>query len=176
MKYILVILFCCIYTIQISSHGTAMDMSSYILSRTPAYTYKQMFVESSFRKHIISKKGAVGTMQVMPQTATELMRQKISADILKDSTFCLLTGILYMTHLRRFWEKLGYSGKQLEQVTLMSYNGGPGYAIHRHFPKPTAKHICMMYWHYDNHNTIPIIQKHLPNPKPTKYVKLILED
>jgi hypothetical protein len=133
-----------------------------------------MFVESSYRHHIVSKRGAVGIMQVKPQTASEMFKTPITAEMLKDSAFCHIAGVCYMNKLRGFWRCLGYESLQLEQITLMSYNEGPGLTINRHYKGTVRKALNRAYWHYDNHQTFPKALNALAIPKVTKYVRDIL--
>ena len=172
MKYILVLLF--IYSIPITSRTSDTHIIKDILSREPAYTHRQMFIESSYRHHQISKQGAVGIMQVKPTTASELLHMPVTIKMLQDSAFCEFCGILYMNKLRRFWKALGYESKPLESMTLMAYNEGPGLTIKRHFKRAVAKQLCQAYWHYDNHNIMPLSLSFLTIPKSTKYTKDIL--
>ena len=76
MKYILFLL--CIYSIPITSHTSDTHIIADILSREPAYTHKQMFVESSYRHYKISRRGAVGILQVKPVTASELLHMSVT--------------------------------------------------------------------------------------------------
>ncbi len=77
-------------------------------------------VESGFRLEAVSKKGAIGLMQIMPETATWLGKQRaeeISPDDLLDPRINLSLGAYYFRFLLdRF---------PTEYAALAAYNAGP---------------------------------------------------
>lgn len=78
-------------------------------------------VESSFRPSVVSTKGAVGLMQLMPETAdwvAERVGKTVAAEDLMDPQTNIDLGTYYLRYLLdRF---------STEQAALAAYNGGPG--------------------------------------------------
>lgn len=86
----------------------------------PALIAAVIQVESSFRKEVVSPKGAVGLMQLMPDTAAWLAEQRgqvlVGADLLQPEVNIEL-GTYYLKYLLdRF---------PTEHSALAAYNGGP---------------------------------------------------
>lgn len=86
----------------------------------PALIAAVIQVESSFRPEVVSTKGAVGLMQLMPETATWVAEQTglttTNLDLLKPETNIQL-GVYYLKYLLdRF---------PTESAALAAYNGGP---------------------------------------------------
>ncbi|MBO4412688.1 MAG: lytic transglycosylase domain-containing protein [Clostridia bacterium] len=84
-------------------------------------------VESSFREDVVSSKGAVGLMQVMPETAKWLLNTKMNieydenADIeglLKKPNFNIKIGCFYLNYLKNKFADLN--------TALFAYNAGEG--------------------------------------------------
>lgn len=84
-------------------------------------------VESSFREDVVSKKGAVGLMQVKPTTAKWLLETKMSLeydknakveDLLKEPEFNIKIGCFYLKYLKNKFEDM--------QTALFAYNAGEG--------------------------------------------------
>lgn len=77
-------------------------------------------VESGFRPEVVSQKGALGLMQIMPDTATwlgEQKAQKISPEDLFNPEANIATGAYYLKYLLgRF---------PTEYAALAAYNAGP---------------------------------------------------
>ena len=78
-------------------------------------------VESSFRPDVVSSKGAVGLMQIMPETAVWLGQQKgisVQVENLTNPEENIQLGTLYLDYLlKRF---------PTECSALAAYNGGQG--------------------------------------------------
>jgi hypothetical protein len=92
----------------------------------PLFVASLIHVESRFDPSIVSYRGAVGLMQVMPTTAAYLMEQDgAEADLaalqarLSDPFFNLTVGIRYLAQLRD-----RYEGQA--RYFLAAYHGGPG--------------------------------------------------
>ncbi len=77
--------------------------------------------ESNFKETSISKRGAVGVMQIMPQTAQWLakkMKVEYSDDLLLDGEYNIMIGSYYLSYLLNYFEN--------EKVALCAYNAGQG--------------------------------------------------
>jgi hypothetical protein len=89
----------------------------------PAYVLSLIQVESNFRVHVVSPAGAIGLMQIMPQTASHLAKKYAipyrGRDSLKDPFLNLTLGITYLKELRT-----KYEGKS-PYFHLAAYNMGP---------------------------------------------------
>ena len=98
-----------------------------IIENCDKYNFEYGFVaslinaESGFNKDAISNKGAVGLMQIMPQTA-QFVCQKINESYdfnkLKDPSFNIKTGTYYLKYLKSKFDD--------EVVLLCAYNAGEG--------------------------------------------------
>ena len=98
-------------------------------------------VESNFNAHAVSPKGAMGLMQLMPQTAREL---NVSNPF--DPQQNVEAGVRHLRHL------LDNYGGDI-RLTLAAYNAGQG-AVERHGGIPRfretqdyVKRITNLYWH-----------------------------
>lgn len=80
-------------------------------------------VESGYRPDVVSRKGAIGLMQIMPETAAWLGTQRsesISAEDLFDPRLNVVLGAYYLKYLcERF---------PTEYAALAAYNAGPANA------------------------------------------------
>ncbi len=90
-------------------------------SFSPAFIFGVIYAESGFDAEAVSKKGAVGLMQIMPQTAG-FIAQRNGYDYLEsyltDPEYNIRTGCRYLSYLRaRFLE---------EETILAAYNAGEG--------------------------------------------------
>lgn len=77
--------------------------------------------ESGFNENAVSKKGAVGIMQIMPETARWLadkMHIEFSEDMLKDAEFNIQMGAFYISYLKEIFSN--------QKVVLCAYNAGIG--------------------------------------------------
>jgi len=76
-----------------------------------------MMVESSFKEHSLSYKGANGLMQLMPDTANELLaKSNIVADY-KEPSVNIKLGIQYLIYLEKKFVR--------RDLSLIAYNRGP---------------------------------------------------
>ena len=80
--------------------------------------YSVINVESGFRKDVVSSKGAVGLMQILPSTAQEIaLKLNIENLDLLNPEQNILIGTYYLSYLlKRFGN---------EKVALCAYNAGP---------------------------------------------------
>lgn len=80
-------------------------------------------VESNFRPHLESAKGAIGIMQLMPATAEELLQRSefkgYTRQDLTDPELNIRLGTLYIRQLSEWFD-------HNLPVTIASYNAGPG--------------------------------------------------
>ena len=83
--------------------------------------YSVIKIESNFREHIISHKGAVGLMQIMPPTGEWMAESHdlpYSREMLLDPVYNIKIGTLYLHYLMD-----RYDG-DIKKV-LVAYNAGP---------------------------------------------------
>jgi soluble lytic murein transglycosylase len=76
-----------------------------------------MMVESSFIEHSLSYKGANGLMQLMPDTANELLEKSKLITNYKEPSMNIKLGIQYLIHLEERFER--------RDLSLIAYNRGP---------------------------------------------------
>ncbi len=90
----------------------------------PAMISAVIFVESRFNSEAKSHKGALGLMQIMPETglwvAEQMMWRDFSAGDLLDPDKNLKVGIWYIAYLRHQYNQNDY-------LALASYNAGSRY-------------------------------------------------
>jgi soluble lytic murein transglycosylase-like protein len=87
---------------------------------SPIYIASLIAVESSFKQHAKSNVGALGLMQIMPNTAKIVARTKtISSTTIIDPNTNIRLGIRYLKTLER-----SYRGNRY--LALSAYNWGPG--------------------------------------------------
>lgn len=90
---------------------------------SPSLVGAMVFVESGFNPKVISHKGAMGLMQIMPNTgqwvAKELGETKYSTEDLLDPVKNLRVGTWYLAYLKRLYNGNVY-------LALASYNAGHG--------------------------------------------------
>ena len=88
---------------------------------SPELLLAVIFTESSFDPHAESEVGALGLMQLMPATATQLARELElewkSSDLLTDPEVNILLGSFYLRKLLHRYDDLN--------VALAAYNVGP---------------------------------------------------
>lgn len=83
----------------------------------PMLIRAMIYVESSYRPQAVSPKGAVGLMQILPETATWLGATEIKAEDLVDPSVNIDLGSEYLRYLLdRF---------PTESSALAAYNAGP---------------------------------------------------
>lgn len=89
--------------------------------------FRLMYRESSFRDTVISKEGAEGLMQLMPDTRRtyyELFRvDTLNLDKNQEDIYI---GMNYLKDLYAFWRSRGNSDKYSWKLALASYNAGKG--------------------------------------------------
>lgn len=88
----------------------------------PAFVLSVIQVESDFRADVISPAGAVGLMQLMPQTARLLSLRHLKRGLkidLKDPFLNLTLGIVYLSELKKRYTGLS------PYYPLAAYNMGP---------------------------------------------------
>lgn len=73
-------------------------------------------VESAFNKDALSSAGAVGLMQIMPETAEYIQDTKVEIKSLLDPSFNIDTGVKYLDYLSGKFESLEWM--------LVGYNAG----------------------------------------------------
>ena len=83
-----------------------------------------VYQESKFDAGVISKAGAVGLMQIMPQTGI-----KFGAENLFDPHESMKAGVAYLIYLDRLWAKSVKNPEERIKFILASYNIGPGHII-----------------------------------------------
>ncbi len=77
--------------------------------------------ESGFKENAISSKGAIGIMQIMPDTAkwlAEKMHIEYSEDMLKDAEYNIQMGAFYLAFLKQIFSN--------QKTVLCAYNAGIG--------------------------------------------------
>ena len=75
--------------------------------------------ESRFSPGVSSPVGAVGLLQLMPETAAELAGRKVSSEELQNPALNARLGARYLQHLQQLWPNQPF-------LTVASYNAGPG--------------------------------------------------
>lgn len=87
-------------------------------------------VESNFRNDKVSSKGAVGLMQLMPQTAQWIIRETngdpADIDMLDDPELNIRYGAWYIRSLKRQFVEADMSKEQEIALIAAAYNAGPG--------------------------------------------------
>ena len=105
-------------------YGSQIAVYSRMNQVNPAMIGAIIFVESRFNTEARSHKGALGLMQIMPQTgvwvADQLMWKGFSSRDLLDPDKNLKIGIWYIAYLKRQY-------KQNDYLALASYNAGSKY-------------------------------------------------
>ncbi len=77
--------------------------------------------ESGFREKVQSHMGAVGLMQLLPETAnwiTDQMGIEYNENMLTDSDYNIKIGTYYLRYLFNYFKS--------EDLAILAYNGGPG--------------------------------------------------
>lgn len=93
----------------------------------PVLVVSTIWVESTFDNKAVSKKGAIGLMQVMPKTNKWVFGSILKKDpssILTEEERNLEAGIAYLAHLKKI------VGNNKERV-MIAYNMGPKYVLDR---------------------------------------------
>jgi soluble lytic murein transglycosylase-like protein len=86
----------------------------------------QIYRESSFRPAVVSPKGAVGLMQIMPTTAPEIAaKHNLPAEPLTDPVVNISLGTAYMRDLFDAAYAVTGDKKTAYELALVGYNAGP---------------------------------------------------
>ena len=75
--------------------------------------------ESRFSPGVSSPVGAVGLLQLMPETAAELASRRVSSEELQNPALNARLGARYLQRLQQLWPNQPF-------LTVASYNAGPG--------------------------------------------------
>lgn len=144
----------CIYPIhfmdRISAHSDNAELDPYLIAAV-------ISVESSFNPNVVSPKGAIGLMQILPNTglwvAKHLGYDDFKTDQLYDPDTNISIGIWYLTHLMKEFDSDII-------VALACYNGGE---------TNVRQWLSNGTWS----GSIDDI-KHIPFPETRKYVRKVL--
>lgn len=102
------------YSSNIEKYAEKFDLA-------PELVASVIFAESSFRKNIVSSKGAIGLMQVLPSTAEEvaekLQIEDYKNELLYNADINLFIGCYYLKSLIDKFDN--------EELALVGYNAGP---------------------------------------------------
>lgn len=92
----------------------------------PAIVLAVIKNESNFKADSISNKGATGLMQVMPSTATWLLKREVTSEELKNPELNIEVGTKYLAFIQERTNQYG-----IKQVPLIfaGYNAGHSYAM-----------------------------------------------
>ena len=82
--------------------------------------------ESKFNPNITSDFGAVGLMQVLPNTGK---RFGVDSTLLRDPDLNIMAGTRFIQWLDNFWLKRLTDTTQIKYFVLASYNAGPGHVL-----------------------------------------------
>lgn len=109
------------------SEAEIRDLSQYIILKSrehglsPYFVLSLIAVESNFRPTAVSPRGAIGLMQLMPDTAEEIAqrlgREWTGPQLLEDPKLNIEFGLYYVKHLK---QRFGSP-----QYVLTAYNIGP---------------------------------------------------
>jgi soluble lytic murein transglycosylase-like protein len=92
--------------------------------------FRLIFRESSFDDNVISSAGALGLMQLMPDTRdTYYKNLRVDTMKLDINQADIYIGANYIKDLQEFWRDRGNSEKTLMSLALASYNAGPAKVI-----------------------------------------------
>ncbi|NLZ50177.1 MAG: transglycosylase SLT domain-containing protein [Rikenellaceae bacterium] len=80
-----------------------------------------VYHESHFRHDAVSRRGAIGLMQMMPSTAAHY-----GADSLLDASQNVMAGTRYIKDLYRSYGKVAADETERKKLTLAAYNAGGG--------------------------------------------------
>lgn len=127
------------YQQHINTYATANRLD-------PLLVQAVIWQESVFDPNAISRSGAIGLMQLMPETAEEIaMRLKMSSPDLYDPETNIRLGTAYLADLIRQFGRL--------DLALAAYNAGPG-AVRKHGGIPpyrqTRTYVSRITGYYNN--------------------------
>lgn len=111
-------------------------------------------VESNYKPEMLSKKGAIGLMQIMPDTAQWIVEQAefshLTKDRLNNPDVNIEVGSWYIHSLTSEFRSLLQQGSKMDRIAIIaaSYNAGPG---------NVAKWVSESVWNgkFDSLNQIP---------------------
>jgi soluble lytic murein transglycosylase len=98
---------------------TIVRQAAIVEGLDPLLAQAVVHAESGGNPEARSRAGAVGLMQLVPATASEMAQRPISGNELTDPRLNAALGCRYLAHLLR-----RYNGDLL--LSLMAYNAGPG--------------------------------------------------
>ncbi len=111
-------------TFVMYSFAYPLKYKYFILNSSARYNVEPSLIasiinsESSFKKDVVSNKGAVGLMQVMPSTASMVAKQlKLSEYDLFDEETNIKIGTYYLSTLLSCFDNM--------EVAICAYNAGP---------------------------------------------------
>jgi len=84
----------------------------------------QVKAESGFNPRAVSRAGAIGLMQIMPETA-EWLGFEGDEELLFLPEVNVRLGCYYDAWLMRYWRRRGAEDGPLEALAMASYNAGP---------------------------------------------------
>ena len=111
--------------------------------------------ESRFAPGVVSPAGAVGVMQLLPSTATEMAGEPTSTLMLQDPADNIQLGARYLNQLLERWENDPFR-------SIASYNAGPGAVAS--WPQPT------------NGDDAALWVERIPYPETRFYTKKVLDN
>lgn len=86
----------------------------------------QMYTESTFNPNVISNRGAVGLMQILPSTAREIAARHGLLDVpLEDPVINANLGMAYLTDLYAAAYKMAPDPERAYKLALVGYFAGP---------------------------------------------------
>lgn len=102
------------YTAEVEASAKEFDVDENLI-------YAVIYTESGFREDVVSNAGAVGLMQLMPDTFTWLQEKldgevRYTADDLKDPAVNIRYGVYYLSYLTRLYGDV--------PTALAAYNAG----------------------------------------------------
>ena len=111
--------------------------------------------ESRFAPGVVSPAGAVGVMQLLPSTATEMAGEPTSTLMLKDPARNIQLGAGYLNQLLQQWDNDPFR-------SIASYNAGPGAVAS--WPQPTDGEVVALW------------VERMPYPETRFYTKKVLDN
>ena len=111
--------------------------------------------ESRFAPGVVSPAGAVGVMQLLPSTATEMAGAPTNTQMLKDPSSNIQLGARYLNRLLERWEDDPFR-------SIASYNAGPGAVAS--WPQPKDEEEAALW------------VERIPYPETRFYTKKVLDN
>jgi len=92
----------------------------------PRVMFRLIFKESTFNTNALSRVGAKGLMQLMPETRSMYYKKfcvdTLNLDKIQEDIYI---GAYYIKELQEFWRERGNAEKNLLKLSLAAYNAGP---------------------------------------------------